>query len=72
MKPKIQQLLTALKKGDRITGSDAWMRFGYYRLSDGIFKLRGKGYDIKTEMVQVDKMIFARYYMQGNSLFKAI
>ena len=45
------KILAHLKSGRSITGREAWLTYRIYRLSDVILKLRAKGYDIKTRMV---------------------
>lgn len=55
---KVKQWLQA---GNTITGIEALKMFGLYRLSDAIFKLRGKGMKIKSEDVKENGSIFARY-----------
>ena len=57
MKPKttkLELLAFHLLEGKSITGLEAIKLFGYYRLSDGILKLRDRGWNIKTDMVQID------------------
>jgi len=47
------EILKHLKTGGTITGLEALNNFGIYRLSSVIYKLRKKGFKIKTEMVNV-------------------
>lgn len=62
-KTKIALLREHLKRGDSITGITAITLFNYYRLSDGIYKLRHKmGMNIDTEMVTtMNGSTYARY-----------
>lgn len=57
---KTLAVLNHLKKRP-ITSWDAFTLYKATRLADIIFKLRGKGLNISTEMVQSDKSTFARY-----------
>ena len=63
-KAKVLKYLQTHKRG--ITGVEALRLFGLYRLSDAIFRLRGEGYNIVTDMVQPDdpdEAPYARYYL---------
>lgn len=66
-KSKKAQVLAYLKRHKRgITGIEALQKFGLYRLSDAIFKLRNEGYNIVTDMIQPDdpdEAPYARYYL---------
>ena len=66
-KSKKAQVLAYLKRNKRgITGIEALQKFGLYRLSDAIFRLRNEGYNIVTDMVQPDdpdEAPYARYYL---------
>lgn len=50
-----------LLDGKSITGLDALKLFGLYRLSHAIYMLRKDGMKIKTEDVNKNGAIFARY-----------
>ena len=65
MKTKKQRLLNYLKNHRRgITGHDALLKLGLYRLSGEIHQLRKEGHDIKTEMMErEDGTRYARYYL---------
>lgn len=62
---KKQRLLNYLKNHRRgITGQDALLKLGLYRLSGEIHQLRKEGHDIKTEMMENEKgERYARYYL---------
>lgn len=45
---KLQKVERHLAVHGSITGKDAYTSYGYYRLSDGIWKLRNRGYAIET------------------------
>lgn len=63
-KDKLLNYLLTHKRG--ITGKDALAKFGLYRLSGEIHKLREEGYDIKTEMMtpkNPNDSAYARYYI---------
>jgi hypothetical protein len=57
---KTQQVLIHLQKKP-ITSWEAIILFKATRLADIIFKLRGRGLNITTEIVQGEKAQFARY-----------
>jgi len=57
---KTQQVLIHLQKKP-ITSWEAIVLFKATRLADIIFKLRGRGLNITTEIVQGEKCQFARY-----------
>ena len=58
---KIEQVREHLKKHNTITGKEAWLNYGYYRLSDGILKLRREGMNIVTHMVKTPDGEHAKY-----------
>ena len=61
-KAKLLRYLQNHKRG--ITGHEALLKIGLYRLSGEIHQLRKAGYDIKTEMMtNEDGDEFARYYI---------
>ena len=61
---KKARLLNYLKTHKRgITGHDALLKLGLYRLSGEIHQLRNEGHNIKTEMMtREDGTKYARYY----------
>jgi len=56
-----RQVLKHLEDGSTITPIQALNLFGVFRLADVIFKLRNKGYDIKTTIVKQGRKRFAEY-----------
>jgi len=46
------KILNYLKTHGTITGAQAWKMFHVYRLSSVIYRLRNKGYEIETEMIE--------------------
>lgn len=63
---KIEKLKKALLAGEEITGKSAWIKWGYYRLGDGIFKLRKRGMNIKTVIMESQNGDrYAKYYIKG-------
>ena len=61
-KAKLLNYLQTHKRG--ITGHDALLKIGLYRLSGEIHELRKAGHDIKTEMMtREDGTTYARYYI---------
>lgn len=68
---KTKLILEWLQKGRWISSQVAFVQFGTTRLSSVIFKLKKKGYPIKTQMVEgVDrfgnKVRYANYYLDKN------
>lgn len=64
-KAKLLKYLQTHKSG--ISGKDAWIKFGLYRLSGEIHQLRKEGYNIRTRMVQPkdpNESEFAVYYLE--------
>ena len=62
---KINLLLHWLKAGHSITNKESVDQWNYYRLSAGIFVLRGRGVEIRKDMVRIGKDIsFARYQLK--------
>jgi hypothetical protein len=57
-----EQILTALKKGDRITPMDALTRFQCFRLSARILELKDDGHQIDKTTVKKGKKSYAEYY----------
>ncbi len=65
-----QRLLDYLKTNFKVSPMDAWIELGIYRLSDVVFKLRNKGYEIETERKSVmnrfdEPCNFAEYVLKG-------
>ena len=48
-----KRLLDYLKVNDKISPMEAWTELGIYRLSDVVFKLRNKDFEIETERKSV-------------------
>ena len=69
MNTKKSKLLAYLKSHKRgITGQEALIKLGLYRLSGEIHQLRNAGYDIKTDMMEREESDgsitrYARYYL---------
>ena len=62
---KINLLLHWLKAGHSISNKESVEQWNYYRLADGIFKLRGRGFNISTTMVSIGTDVtFARYQIK--------
>lgn len=47
-----------------ITGLEAWKEYGVYRLSSLINRIRKQGYEVLTEMIEMDGHTFAKYSLQ--------
>ena len=47
------RLLHSLESNKKISPMEAWTELGIYRLSDVVFKLRNKNYEIETERKSV-------------------
>lgn len=54
-------ILERLQDGDKITALEAFRICGSLRLSSIIFRLRGRGYNIQTEMVNRNQKRVAEY-----------
>ena len=48
-----QDILRALKQGERLTPLDALKRFGCFRLTSRIWDIKQMGYDVRTETIEV-------------------
>ena len=48
------EILMELKRGHRITPLDALREFNCFRLSGRILDLRKQGYNIKTDMIELE------------------
>lgn len=60
---KIEKVRKHLLKHKTITQREAIRLYRYYRLSDGILKLRKRGMDISTQMVRPENGdSFGRYH----------
>ena len=57
------EILAALKHGDRLTPLDALNRFGCMRLAARISDLKGKGHTIYTRTIKDGKKSYAEYWM---------
>jgi hypothetical protein len=56
-------ILQMLLDGEKVTPLDALNRCGCFRLSARIFDLRAKGYDIRTDIVEVNGSRVAQYWL---------
>ena len=56
-----EKIIQWLKLGHSITPIDALKMFGCFRLSGRIHELKSKGYDIKTNMIEMQDKKFAEY-----------
>ena len=57
-----QMILSALRKGRKLTPLDALAEFNCFRLGGRIFNLRQQGWNIKTDMVSSSSgKTFAQY-----------
>lgn len=64
------RLLQYLKQHVTITPMQAWTMLGIYRLADTVYKLRGKGFVIDTDRIDVTNQFgedcsVARYIYKG-------
>lgn len=57
-------VLAWLQKGKGLTQLQALNRFGCFRLAVVIHRLRGDGFNIQTESVNIGGKVFARYWLQ--------
>ena len=58
---KINKVLKHLMNGNSINKSEAACYFRIYGLGDVIMKLRNKGYNIKTTMIESENLSYANY-----------
>jgi len=65
MKTKTQAkaILSHLKRGWKITQSDAFHKYGCWRLASRINELRNAGFDIRTKMIESEGKKFAQYQL---------
>jgi hypothetical protein len=56
-----EAILKHLKSGDTITSLEALQRYGCLRLAAVIHSLRKEGFDVNTEMVDVNGKTIAEY-----------
>lgn len=56
-------VLRALLQGEKLTGLQILVRFGAYRASSIMHRLRRRGYDIKTVMVNENNDTYGVYYI---------
>lgn len=60
---KHEKILKHLQRYGSITGKKSWMKYGLYRLSSVINRLRKSGLEIKTEMQIKNGETFAKYVL---------
>ena len=58
---KIDSVFAHLKKGKTITSWQAFEMFRATRLADIVFKLRSRGYDISTFLIDYNGTRYAKY-----------
>ena len=61
---KIDSVFAHLKKGKTITSWQAFELFRATRLADIVFKLRSRGYDITTFLIESNGTRYAKYKME--------
>jgi len=62
-KTQAQKILSHLKRGWKITQSDAFHKYGCWRLASRINDLRNLGFDIRTKMIEREGKKFAQYQL---------
>ena len=62
-KTQAQKILSHLKRGWKITQSDAFHKYGCWRLASRINELRNAGFDIRTKMIEREGKKFAQYQL---------
>jgi hypothetical protein len=73
----IGRVLGALLRREILTGKDCWLRFGSSRLGHHIYALRGDGWDIEAERINVKTSDngrvarIARYSLTSEAISKA-
>jgi hypothetical protein len=58
-------ILAYMKAGQSITGLDALIRFGCFRLPARIADIKKLGHTVNREMIEVNGKRVARYWMEG-------
>lgn len=58
-----KRILKHLQKGRKITQLQALIKFDCLRLSDRIFRLRKKGFNIETKMIEGNGKRYGEYSM---------
>jgi hypothetical protein len=61
---KTDAVFAHLKKGKTITSWQAFELFRATRLADIVFKLRGRGYDITTFLIEANGSRYAKYKLE--------
>ena len=61
---KTDAVFAHLKKGKTITSWQAFELFRATRLADIVFKLRAKGYDITTLLIESNGTRYAKYKLE--------
>jgi len=62
------QILSYLQSGRSLTAMDALVKFGCWRLAARCFRLRQKGYNIKTKIEETKQgKLIARYSLPVNN-----
>jgi hypothetical protein len=61
---KTDAVFAHLKKGKTITSWQAFELFRATRLADIVFKLRAKGYDITTFLIESNGTRYAKYKLE--------
>lgn len=62
-KTQAQKILSHLKRGWKITQSDAFHKYGCWRLASRINEIRNLGFDVRTKMVEREGKTFAQYQL---------
>ena len=62
-KTQAQKILSHLKRGWKITQSDAFHKYGCWRLASRINEIRNLGFDVRTRMIKREGKKFAQYQL---------
>tara|TARA_R110002153_G_scaffold61156_1_gene165053 strand:- start:120 stop:323 length:204 start_codon:yes stop_codon:yes gene_type:complete len=62
-KTQAQKILSHLKRGWKITQSDAFHKYGCWRLASRIDDLKKLGFNIDKKMIERGGKKFAQYYL---------
>jgi hypothetical protein len=65
MQTKIDLVKKHLIKYGSISPREAIEKYNYYRLADGIMKLKRRGMDIESEMIYLKNSRYALYKFKG-------
>lgn len=69
--PKTSRILAHLVSGASLTPIEALNLYGSLRLSGVVFRLKARGYDIRTDIIRVGESRVARYSIKDTDKARA-